>query len=136
MESVIKTLLLIGAVVGLLLVPAGCGGDESELCQSLDDLQESVEGLRDIQLNESAVDELRQAADEISDDINAVQEAAEEELGPELTNLETAARTLIGDAEAALAQGDLSSETLATLATAVGNAVNAYEALLEAAPDC
>jgi hypothetical protein len=123
-------------VAGLLLVPAGCGGDESALCQSLGDLRESVESLRDVELNEGAVDEIRQAADDITEDVQAVKDAADEELGTEATNLETAVRSLITDVETAIEGGNLSTETLALLSASLSGAVTAYDALVEAAPDC
>lgn len=123
-------------VAGLLLVPVGCGGDESALCQSLDDLRESVESLRDIELNEGAVDEVSQAADDITEDVQAVKDAADEELGAEAANLETAVRKLITDVETAIEGGNLSTETLATVSASLSAAVTAYDAVIEAAPDC
>ena len=131
-----RALLLIGAITGSLLLIAGCGGGESELCQSLGDLQESVQGLQDIELGEGALDELQQSADEISADFAAVQNAAEGELGPELADLETSAQALVADVEAAASQGELTREAIGDLAGSVSSAVTAFQALREAAPDC
>lgn len=131
-----RALLLTGAITGSLLLAGGCGGGESELCQSLGDLQESVQGLQDIELGEGALDELQQSADEISADFAAVQNAAGGELGPELADLETSAQALVADVEAAAAQGEPTREAIGDLAGSVSSAVTAFRALREAAPDC
>ena len=131
-----RALLLIGAITGSLLLAAGCGGEESALCQSLGDLQESVQGLQDIELGEGALDELQQSADDISADFAAVQNAAGGELGPELADLEMSAQALVADVEAAAAQGELTGEAIGDLAGSVSSAVTAFQALREAAPDC
>jgi hypothetical protein len=131
-----RTLLLMGTITALLLLAIGCGGGESELCQSLGDLQESVQGLQDIELGEGALDELQQSADEISADFAAVENAAGGELGPELAALKTSAQALVADLDSAAAQGDLTRESIADLAGSVSSAVTAFQALREAAPDC
>jgi hypothetical protein len=128
--------LALAALAAALMLSAGCAGDESALCQSLDDLQGSVESLRDVELGEGAVDEVRQKADEIVDDLDAAQEAADEELGPELQNLETAARRLITEAETLVTEGNFTSAALASLASAISSTQQAWEALVAAAPDC
>jgi hypothetical protein len=131
-----RTLLLMGSITASLLLAIGCGGGESELCQSLGDLQESVQGLQDIELGEGALDELQQSADEISADFAAVENAAGGELGPELAALKTSAQALVADLDSAAAQGDLTRESIADLAGSVSSAVTAFQALREAAPDC
>jgi hypothetical protein len=131
-----RTLLLMGTITALLLLAIGCGGGESELCQSLGDLQESVQGLQDIELGEGALDELQQSADEISADFAAVENAAGGELGPELAALKTSAQALVADLDSAAAQGDLTRESIGDLAGSVSSAVTAFQALREAAPDC
>jgi hypothetical protein len=131
-----RVLLLAGVVTGALLLVARCGGEESELCQSLGDLQESVQGLGDIELAEGAVDELQQSADEISADIDAVQNAAGGELGPELADLRSSAQALATDLDAAAAQGELTRQTIGDLAGSVSQVVTAFQTLQEAAPDC
>jgi hypothetical protein len=131
-----RTLLLMGTITALLLLAIGCGGGESELCQSLGDLQESVQGLQDIELGEGALEELQQSADEISADFAAVENAAGGELGPELAALKTSAQALVADLDSAAAQGDLTRESIGDLAGSVSSAVTAFQALREAAPDC
>jgi hypothetical protein len=131
-----RTLLLMSTITALLLLAIGCGGGESELCQSLGDLQESVQGLQDIELGEGALDELQQSADEISADFAAVENAAGGELGPELAALKTSTQALVADLDSAAAQGDLTRESIGALAGSVSSAVTAFQALREAAPDC
>jgi chromosome segregation ATPase len=129
-------ILLLASVTGALLLVAGCGGEESELCQSLGDLQESVQGLGDIELAQGAVDELQQSADDVNADIDAVQSAAGGELGPEVADLQSSAQALATDLDAAAAQEDLTREVIGNLAASVSSLVTAFQALQEAAPDC
>ena len=130
-----RALLLTGALTALLVV-AGCGGDESAVCESLGDLQESVTELRDVEPGEGAVDELRESADDIDAEVTALQDAAGEELGDEAAALEDSARSLVADVEAAVAPGEVTRESLRGLADSLSRTVAAFDAFREAAPEC
>lgn len=135
-RAVTRAFLFIAVATGSLVLAAGCGREESELCQVLGDLQESVQGLRDIELGEGALDDLQQSADEINANVAAVENAAGEEVGPEVANFKTSAAALVADVEAAAAQEELTREALGDLADSVSSAATAFEALREAAPEC
>ncbi len=62
MRGVIRSLILVAAVAAFLGLGLGCGDDKSEVCQSLQDLQASVQSLDDIELQDTSADELQQAA--------------------------------------------------------------------------
>jgi hypothetical protein len=128
--------IVTGAIIGVLLFAAGCGGEKSELCQSLADLQESVQGLRDVELGEGALDELQQSADAIRADLGAVENAAGAELAPELASLKTAAEAVVADLDAAASQGKLTRDSTADLVGSVSGVVTAFGSLRDAAPDC
>jgi hypothetical protein len=131
-----RALPLASVLAVSLLLAVGCGGNGSELCQSLEGLQESVRGLQNIELGEDAVGELRQSADEISGDIDAVENAAGDELGGEVADFKASAQALVEDAEAAAAEDQATGESLRSVADSVSAAAASFDALLEAAPDC
>ena len=140
--------LFVAVVVTGSLLAAGCGGNggaegggdaaaggQAELCQSLEDLQNTVRGIGDIELGEDTVDELRQTADELSTDLEAVEEAAGDELGDDVTAIETSLQELSDELET-IAEGELTAESVTALAGPIASAVSAFEALAQAAPDC
>ena len=135
MRGVIRSSIPVAAVVGVLVLGAGCGGDESEVCASLQDLQASVQSLRDIDLQETSADELAQAADQVVTDANEVQAAADEELGQEIDAFKSSAEALVADIETASAQGELTTDSLAEIGTSVSSTVTAFQTLQAAAPD-
>jgi predicted nuclease with TOPRIM domain len=123
-------------IAALLVLPAACGGDgESDLCESLGDIQTSAQELRDIEPGEDAVDQLQAVADDLRDELDAVEEAAGDEVRPEVADLRSAAEELEDEVEAA-AEGGLTGEELQAVATAGSSVVTAFGALREAAPDC
>jgi hypothetical protein len=126
-------LLLLGALA--LLLAVGCGGEESALCTSLGDLEDSVGELQEIELGEGARDELRQSAEEIQGELEALQDAAGAELGPELADFEASARAMVAEIDATL-EGELTRESLRTVAAAASAALADFDALQAAAPGC
>ena len=84
-RGVIRSLIPVAAVAAVVGLGLGCAGDESEVCQSLQDLQASVQALGDIELEDTSADELQQAANQIVTDANEAQDAADEELGKRST---------------------------------------------------
>jgi len=134
-DAGMRSFILITALAGLLAVIAGCAGEESATCENLGDIQASVSELREIEPDAGAVDELRQAADEIEADIAATRDAAEDELGTELDAFAASLQALRTDFDAAEADG-FSRESLSALLASVSSATAALEALVEAAPDC
>lgn len=134
-DAGMRSLILITALAGLLAVVAGCAGEESATCENLGDIQTSVSELREIEPDAGAVDELRQAADEIEAEIAATRDAAEDELGSELDAFAASLQALRADFDAAEADG-FSRVSLTALLASVSSATAALQALVEAAPDC
>ena len=135
MRGVKRSSIPVAAVVAVLALGAGCGGDESEVCQSLQDLQASVQSLGDIDLQETSADELQQAANQVVTDANEAQAAADEELGQEIDAFKSSAEALVADIETASAEGELTSDSLAEIGTSLSSTVTAFETLQAAAPD-
>ena len=134
MRVVNRSSIPLAAVVAVLALGAGCGGDESEVCQSLQDLQASVQSLGDIELQDTSADELQQAANQVVTDANEAQAAADEELGQEIDAFKSSAEALVADIETASAEGELTSDSLAQIARP-STTVTAFETLQAAAPD-
>lgn len=131
----IRAVALIGVLVALVLA-AGCGGEESALCGSLEDVQGSVQSIRDTELEEGALEELEQEADDLNESLTAASEAAGDELGDEFAALESSVQELRSGVEAAAAEGEVSRETIATLTGPISETAAAFDALLAAAPGC
>jgi hypothetical protein len=132
---VLRQSTLVALVVTALLLAAGCGGEESAVCGDLEDVQSSIEDVRDIELNEGAVDELQQAAADIRAGVQAAQADADAELGDELDAFQADVQTLVDEAEA-LATTEISAEALQALSGAISDATASFQAVQDAAPDC
>ena len=91
--------------------------------------------MRDIELDEGAVEELQQTAADIEADLQSAQENADAELRDELDALRTAVQALEAEAEAAAAAG-LSGESVQALTAAISDVRTSFQATQDAAPDC
>ena len=118
-----------------LLAAAGCGGEESAACGDLENVQSSIQDVRDIELDEGAVEELQQTAADIEADLQSAQENADAELRDELDALRTAVQALEAEAVAAAAAG-LSGESAQALTAAISDVRTSFQATQDAAPDC
>jgi hypothetical protein len=135
-DAVPRGLKLVLLAAGMLLfVAAGCGGEESAVCGDLEEIQSSVQDVRDIELEEGAVEELQQTAADIREAAQAAQADADAELGDELEAFQTDVQAVVTEAEAAAATG-LSGDSLSALSTATSDAIASFQAVQEAAPDC
>jgi hypothetical protein len=134
MPIVIRKLTLIALAVATLAA-AACGGEESAVCADLENIQSSVQGVGDIELEEGALEELRQTAADIDADLQAAQTNADAELGDELDGLRTAVQALASEAERAAATG-LSGESVQALSAAISDVRTSFQSTQAAAPDC
>ncbi len=134
-RGVIRSLVPVAAAAAVVGLGLGCAGDESEVCQSLQDLQASVQSLGDIELEDTSADELQQAANQIVTDANEAQDAADEELGQEIDTFKATVEALVSDVETASAEGELTRDSLVEIGTAVGSVTTSFQTLQEAAPD-
>jgi SpoVK/Ycf46/Vps4 family AAA+-type ATPase len=130
-----RRLTLIALAAAALLAAAGCGGEDSAACGDLENVQSSIQDVRDIELDEGAVEELQQTAADIEADLQSAQENADAELRDELDALRTAVQALEAEAEAAAAAG-LSGESAQALTAAISDVRTSFQATQDAAPDC
>lgn len=130
-----RRLTPIALAAAALLAAAGCGGEESAACGDLENVQSSIQDVRDIELDEGAVEELQQTAADIEADLQSAQENADAELRDELDALRTAVQALEAEAEAAAAAG-LSGESVQALTAAISDVRTSFQATQDAAPDC
>ena len=135
MSGVIRSPFPIAATVAALVLAVGCGGDESEVCQSLQDLQGSVQSLQDIELDDTSVEELDEAATQVLTDADEARAVVDEELGAEIDTFKATVDDVVADVEAASAQDELTTESLAAIGASVSASVTAFETLEAAAPD-
>ena len=135
-DPTMRRVLVLLATAAALAV-AGCGGEQSdELCQNLRVVQDSAQDIRNIELGEGAAEDFQQSATKLQSSLADVRDAAGEDLGPELQAVETSIRTLREDVEDLAAQGDITAESVRSLAAPISNAVSSLQALADAAPDC
>ena len=134
-RGVTRPLRPVAAAVAALALAVGCGGDDSEVCSSLQDLQGSVQSLQDIEFEDTSVEELDEAATQVLTDADEAQAVVDEELGAEIDTFKATVDDVIAQVEAASAQEELTSESLAAIGASVSTAVTAYETLEAAAPD-
>ena len=132
---VLRRLTLIALAAAALLLAAGCGGEESAVCDDLENVQSSIQDVRDVELEEGALEELRQTAADIDADLQAAQADAEAELGDEIDALRTAVQALVDEAEAAAATG-LSGDSVQALSAAISDVRASFQSTQDAAPDC
>ena len=131
----LRRLTLIALAAATLLLAAGCGGEESAVCDDLENVQSSIQDVRDVELEEGALEELRQTAADIDADLQAAQADAEAELGDEIDALRTAVQALVDEAEAAAATG-LSGDSVQALSAAISDVRASFQSTQDAAPDC
>jgi hypothetical protein len=135
MPIVLRRLTLIALAAATLLAADGCGGEESAVCGNLENVQSSIQGVGDIELEEGALDELQQTAADIEADLQAAQSNADAELGDELEALRTAVQALVDEAEAAATTG-LSRASVQELSAAISDVRTSFQSTQDAAPDC
>ena len=130
-----RRLTLIALAAAALVAAAGCGGEDSAACGDLENVQSSIQDVRDIELDEGAVEELQQTAADIEADLQSAQENANAELGDELDALRTAVQALVAEAETAAAAG-VNGESVQALTAAISDVRTSFQATQDAAPDC
>lgn len=135
MPIVLRRLTLIALAAATLVAADGCGGEESAVCGNLENVQSSIQGVGDIELEEGALDELQQTAADIEADLQAAQSNADAELGDELEALRTAVQALVDEAEAAATTG-LSRASVQELSAAISDVRTSFQSTQDAAPDC
>jgi hypothetical protein len=112
----------VGVLVGAALV-ACSGEDPPAVCGSIDNLQKSWSQLQSVDLSnatddlQGTINSLKSAVSDVKTDLAQVVDDAGDQFAPEITQVKSAAAQL--ETQAKAAEGDLSTDNLAALGTAV-----------------
>lgn len=121
---------IIPVFAALLLVGAACGDDEaSPVCEAREQLESSVEQLRDIDVLDDGLEALRTDLDAVSDDLATFRTEAGDELEPQID----AVRGSIDQIRSTLDSGGTLAEVAPSIATGVADLVTSWNQLAEAA---
>ena len=122
----------------LVLVAAlmsGACSSKPQVCSDLEQLQGSVQAMRDVNVSDSgSLSTLQTDFDTVQTDFAAVKQSADEAVGSEVSAMDSSLQTLKQSIEAAVASPD--ATTVAAVRTAVGSAQTSFTALQNAVPDC
>jgi hypothetical protein len=114
-------------LVGVALV--GCSEDKPAVCSSVDNLEASVDDVKDIDVTASgAVDELKDGLAAIKSDLAEVKSEAKTEFSPQIDTVESSFGALTTSIDAAIA--DPTAATLAAVGTAVSPFTTAVQTLV------
>ena len=128
-RGVLGTLLLVAVLLG------GACSSKPQVCSDLEQLQGSVQALKDVNVTESgALSTLQTDLDTIQTDFAAVKSSADEAVGSEVSAMDSSLQTLKQAIQAAVASPD--ATTLAAVGTAASAAQTSFTALQSAVPDC
>src|SRR3954462_12352045 len=126
------TVVTIGA---LLVVPAvaSCSSDKAPVCSSIDDLKGSVQNLRDVNVEQGAVAEIKTDVAQVQSDFQTVKSDAKDQFSAQITQLSSALVASSNSANAAAAAPSVSA--VAGLAVSLTTVSNATKALSSAVAD-
>jgi hypothetical protein len=89
------SLMVVLALSGAAVIAAGCGSDDKPAyCSDVSDLKQSVEDLRNVQLNSDALSTLQTALQKIQSNANAVVTSAKQDFPSETSALESSVSSL------------------------------------------
>lgn len=107
-----------------------CASDEAAVCEDVDTLESSVEGLKDVQVSEDGLSTLSSDVTQIQEDVAQLRSDAKSEFGDEVDQVQSMATTLEGSLEAA--KSAPSPSTLSAVATAIESVDSSVSALGDA----
>jgi hypothetical protein len=117
-------------LAALLLAGAACGDDEaSSACEARDELESSVEALRDIDVLDDGLDALRADLDAVGEDLATFRTEAGDELEPQTD----AVRGPIDQIRSTLDSGGTPAEIAASIGTGLSDLATSWNELAEAA---
>lgn len=128
--------IAVGLGIALL---AGCGSDDDEsaqdrYCQAGEALESSVSSLGDLDLVAEGTNGLNTAIDAIEDDVSELQDTASDAASDDIDALEQS----VEDLKSALSDlsGEISSDNVSTLGTAVQSVIESAQAVYGTLTDC
>ena len=120
---------MIAVVAALLLVSTACSDDVSPVCEAREQLQSSVEELRNVNVLDDGLDALRTDLDAVGDDLATFRTEAGDELEPEID----AVRASIDQLRETVDTGGSPADVAASLGAGVSELVTNWNALADAA---
>lgn len=111
----------------------GCGEDEPAYCGDRDALEESIDGLAEVDVRADGIDALQTQLQDVQTDASALVDATRSEFGPEADQLKTAVSSL-GTAVERAGESP-SADTLTGIATALSGVQTAFSQLSDAVGD-
>jgi len=125
----------VATITALLAVPlvASCSSDKAPVCSSLDTLKGSVQNLRDVNVEQGAVPEIKSDVAQVQTDFQTFKGDAKDQYSAEITQLSSA---LVASSNSAnLAASTPSLSAVAGLAVALKTVSNAAKTLSSAVED-
>ena len=121
---------MIPVVVALLLAGAACSDDgASSVCEARDELENSVEELRDINVLDDGLDALRSDLDTVAGNLATFRAEAGDELEPQID----AVRDAIDQVRSTVDSSGSPAEVATSIRTGVSGLTTAWNELAEAA---
>lgn len=121
---------IIPVVLALLLVGTACSDEEaSPVCEAREELESSVQELRDIDILDDGLDTLRADLDTVSEDLAALRAEAGEELAPQLD----AFRGALDQVRSTVESGGSPAELAVSIGTGLSDLTTTGNELIEAA---
>jgi len=124
--------LMPACLIGVYVLTA-CSDSKPAVCTDVDNLQESVQSLRDVTFSKGALSTISADISQIKAQLATTKADAKSEFSSELTQLSTALDTV--SARFGAVKSDPTALTLAALATSVSAAGSATQALKSAVAD-
>jgi archaellum component FlaC len=126
------------ALVGGLSL-AACGSDDDQsaqekYCEAGQSLESSAAALLDLDLITQGTSGLEDAVDEVEKDVDALRDSATEAAADEVDALEQSVKDL--DSALSDVSGDISTDNVAALQTAVQSVATAFQGLNSTLTDC
>ena len=121
-------------LAGVTLLLAGCGDDESAVCDAESQLDEDVDQLKNLDLADTSVNDVKGIVSDIGDDVQDLKDAASDELSPEIDAVSSAVDDLestVNDLGSSASPTDAASaiqQSLGDLGTAASDLKSAVEA--------
>ncbi len=121
-----------GAVLTMLLsaTVVACSDDKPEVCNSVDDLKSSIDGLTNIDVSSSTtINELQSGLDTVQTNLTTVKTDAKAEFSSQIDAVDTALGTLNTSVDTA--RSDPTANSLAAVGTAVTAFTTATQTLVD-----
>lgn len=126
---------ILGTFLLVAVLLSGACSSKPQVCSDLEQLQSSVQALKDVNLTDSgSLSTLQTDLATVQTDFTAVKSSADQAVGSEVSAMGSSLQTLKQAAQAAVASPGAS--TIGAVATAVGATQTSFNALKSAVPDC